>query len=304
MSEAIELGLARPDEWDAALALLFADCTQDEQPGRIARARAMLASGEIGAADLTVLRRRGVIAGAAVGMVIPGRGGLVWPPRADGPDRRALEDRLARHVTEGLRQRGACLAQALLGPGDAFRAAPLLRAGYRHVTALWYLRHQGDLPPDVLAAPSRLTCVGWRQADPAVFGATLLRTYEDTLDCPEVSGLRTVDDVLAGHRAQGRHDPDLWWLALDGEVPVGVLLLSADSPDTSGWEVAYVGVVPEARRRGHARELVLRALLEARAAGVSEVFLAVDARNHPALGLYRALGFEPFDRREVLLYLW
>jgi ribosomal protein S18 acetylase RimI-like enzyme len=304
MSSNPEPGVACPDEWPAALDLLFGHCPEGDRGSRIARARAMLATGEIGAADLIVLRHRGDVVGAVVGTLAPGRTGLVWPPRAaDGPDRPALEDQLARYVTAELRRRGACLAQALLPPDELSLAAPLLGAGYRHVTALWFLRHRGDLPPEALA-PVRLTCVGTRQADPEEFAATLLRTYQETLDCPEVTGLRSADEVLAGHRAQGRHDPDLWWLARDDSGPVGAVLLTGDSPDTPGWEVAYVGIVPEARRRGYARELILRVLLEARAAGVPEVFLTVDARNGPGLALYRLLGFEPFDRREVLLYLW
>ncbi len=32
--------------------------------------------------------------------------------------------------------------------------------------------------------------------------------------------------------------------------------------------------------------------------------LAMDARNWPASGLYRKLGFEPYDRREVYLAVW
>jgi ribosomal protein S18 acetylase RimI-like enzyme len=49
--------------------------------------------------------------------------------------------------------------------------------------------------------------------------------------------------------------------------------------------------------------MMIKALLEAKAVGISEVFLTVDARNQPAWEMYRALGFEPFDRREVFLAL-
>jgi ribosomal-protein-alanine N-acetyltransferase len=60
-------------------------------------------------------------------------------------------------------------------------------------------------------------------------------------------------------------------------------------------------VVPEARRRGVGRELVRKALFEAKAAGVPSVGLSVDDRNAPARELYRRLGFEPVERREVFL---
>jgi ribosomal protein S18 acetylase RimI-like enzyme len=79
-----------------------------------------------------------------------------------------------------------------------------------------------------------------------------------------------------------------------------VLLVNA-VPDEDGWDVAYVGVVPEARRRGVGTELVRKALFEAKAAGVPYVALSVDDRNAPARELYRRLGFEPVERREVFL---
>ena len=42
----------------------------------------------------------------------------------------------------------------------------------------------------------------------------------------------------------------------------------------------------------------------ARAADASGVTLSVDGRNEPAQFLYRKLGFEVFDRREVYLAIW
>ena len=41
-------------------------------------------------------------------------------------------------------------------------------------------------------------------------------------------------------------------MARDGGRPVGVLLLNEDR-EQDGWDVSYVGVVPEARRRGCGR---------------------------------------------------
>ncbi len=299
----VPVGAAWTEEWEAAFRLLFAHCPPEELPARVGRAVALIEKGELDAGGLFVVRDGDRVAGAVVCTVAPGGSGLVWPPRAAGPDRTAHEDRLARHAVAWLRQRGARLGQCLLHPDEAFLAAPLLRNGFDHVTALWYLRH--DRAPAVphLGARPRLTFEPYDRADCGLFHATLLRTYEGTLDCPEVVGLRTLDEVLTGHQAQGRFDPALWWLGLDEGRPVGVLL-TADLPDLPGWEVAYVGVVPEARRRGFGRGLMGKVLREARAAAVPALMLTVDARNAPAWELYRSLGFEPFDRREVFLSLW
>ena len=108
--------------------------------------------------------------------------------------------------------------------------------------------------------------------------------------------------MVRGHQAQGRFDPARWWLARrDGEA-VGVLLVVEPSPGE--WEVAYMGVVPEARRDGVGREMLLRALCEARVAEAATVTLCVDDRNIPARALYEGVGFEAYDRRLVLLKVW
>jgi mycothiol synthase len=295
---------ARPEEWEEAFSLLFRHCTAEDRPPRVARALKLIEKGELASEAVVVLRGEGALLGAAVCTVVPGGSGLVWPPQAvDGPHRAIYEDTLTRYVLGRLREQGARLAQCLLAPEEAFLAVPLVRNDFRHVTALWYLRHEREVPLDCLSMPSRLAFQSYDEADRDLFHDTLLRSYEGTLDCPEVAGLRTLDDILTGHKAQGVFNPLLWWLGVEGERPVGVLL-ATELSELPGWEVAYVGVVPEARRRGFGRELMLKVLLEARAAEVAELLLTVDGRNHPAWGLYRALGFEPFDKREVFLALW
>jgi ribosomal protein S18 acetylase RimI-like enzyme len=75
-------------------------------------------------------------------------------------------------------------------------------------------------------------------------------------------------------------------------------------PEGEGWDLAYVGVVPEARRRGFGRELVRKALIEAHQGDARQLTLSVDVRNHPAWDLYASLGFEPYEQREVYLAIW
>jgi len=82
------------------------------------------------------------------------------------------------------------------------------------------------------------------------------------------------------------------------------VLLLCEMPEWAAWDVAYVGVVPEARGRGYGREIMHQALAVARADGVARLTLSVDVRNDPAWRLYTDLGFRPHDRREVFLALW
>jgi ribosomal protein S18 acetylase RimI-like enzyme len=304
MSAATAPQPARTEELAPALRLLFQALPASERDGRVANALHLLERGEIDRQGFFVLRGPGGPEGAIVCVPVPGASALVWPPASVADERRKeREDLLVRHVRGWLQGRGVKLAQALLAPEEAHLAAPLVRNGFAHVTDLWYLRHDLQLPGHWLSAPARLELVTFADADAADFQRALARTYEDSRDCPEVNGVRTIEEVVCGHQAQGRYDPQRWWLARAGGEAAGVLLV-AEMPETGDWEVAYVGVVPQARRRGVGRELVLHALVEARAAGVPRLTLSVDARNQPAWALYRGLGFEPYDRRAVFLAVW
>jgi ribosomal protein S18 acetylase RimI-like enzyme len=253
---------------------------------------------------VVVVRGPGGLLGALVCLPLRGASGLLWPPQVrEGPWQRAVEDQLVQFAAGWLHQRGAKLAQALLPPDEAFLAAPLLRNGFRHITRLYYLRHDLDLlpgadrqrggKPDVVFLPYLGDTIDR-------FHRTLLRTYVGTLDCPELNGVRGLAEIIDGHKAQGLHDPERWWLAEEAGRPVGAVL-TADVPELAGWDLSYVGVVPEARGRGLGSLLTRKVLFEARAAAAGRVTLAVDVRNRPAWNLYVRLGFEPTEEREVYL---
>ncbi len=55
--------------------------------------------------------------------------------------------------------------------------------------------------------------------------------------------------------------------------------------------VQNIGVVPEHRGRGLGRALLLQSLRGFRDAGLNRVYLEVTSSNHPAVELYRSLGF-------------
>lgn len=304
MSRSFTVAAARTDELAPALRFFFRHLDDGERDARLANALRLIQFGELDPGGVVVATDRTGLIGALVCTPVAGAGALFWPPQSVGGSRAPeVEDALVRHAVAWLRGRGAKVGQALLARDEAYLAAPLERNGFAHVGQLWYLRHRLQLPSGVLAAEDRLTYQTYESADRDLFHRTLLRTYEATLDCPELNGVRGVEEVLAGHRAQGEHDPERWWLALDGGAPAGVLL-TAVLPESGAWEVAYVGVVPEGRRRGVGRLLTVKALREARAAGAPFAALSVDGRNRPAWGLYEALGFEPFDRREAYLAVW
>ena len=118
---------------------------------------------------------------------------------------------------------------------------------------------------------------------------------------PELEGVRSLDDIIEGHRATGRFVPDRWRLGqVPGEPGHAVVLLLSDIPDRDVWEVVYLGLTPPARGRGLGRAAIQHALDLARP-HASRLELAVDIRNRPATRLYESVGFVPFDRRSVHL---
>jgi ribosomal protein S18 acetylase RimI-like enzyme len=264
----------------------------------------LLHQGELEPEGIFVARQDGALLGAMVCQAVPGASGLVWPPQARaGAQSCSVEDQLMQHAGAWLRQRGVRIGQSLLAADEVHLGAPLERNGFPHVTRLWYLRHDLNLTYDYLCQPNRLAYLSFAECPSDRFVETLLRSYEESLDCPEVNGARSIHDIIEGHRVQGKHDPQRWWLAQDGQRPVGVLLLT-EMPEWEAWDVGYVGVVPEARRHGWGRELMHKALCTAHASEAAQVTLSVDARNRPAWKLYLELGFEPYDHREVHLAIW
>ncbi|MBY0524169.1 MAG: GNAT family N-acetyltransferase [Gemmataceae bacterium] len=304
MTHPFTIAPANPDQQAAAFRLLFAHLTSRDCEARVANALNLIQTRELDPAGVLVAQADAGLVGAMISVPAPGASGLIWPPRcaAGFPQACEVEDALVQQSASWLRTHGAKLAQSLMIPEEAAMGAPLERNGFAHVTALWYLRHPLQLTADQFAGTPHLAYTT-HDEEPDVFQQTLLRTYEQSQDCPEVTGVRTMEEVIAGHRAQGVCHPHQWLLARWKGDPAGVLILS-ETPESGSWDVSYVGVVPEARRHGVGRELMCKAMHEARTARTRELTLSVDARNQPAFDLYRRLGFKPFDRREVFLAVW
>ncbi|MBM4072245.1 MAG: GNAT family N-acetyltransferase [Planctomycetes bacterium] len=311
----LRIEAARPSERAQVLRLALGYLEGEELARRVAQAQMLVSEGELEADGILAAYIGQRMQGALVCALLAGAGGLVWPPFVrDVPERQSLEDQLLAAGCNWLRQRGARLAEALLGDREQPLSAALLRNGFQHMTQLIYLHH--DLAPeegvrgsqrtaavDEAAVPASFRCVTFADADPQLFRDTLLKTYEGTLDCPELNGVRTIDEIIAGHRSQGRFDPARWWLIETDSTAIGVIMLS-EVPDLAGWDLSYVGVVPLARRQGWGRMLTQLAIRAAHAAEARQLMVAVDARNQPALNLYKSLGFKPHGQRDVYLSIW
>jgi ribosomal protein S18 acetylase RimI-like enzyme len=297
---AVVVESARREELAAAFRLLFQHVEERDRETRVGNALKMMRNKELSAAGALVARLEGKIQGALFCQSVAGASGLLWPPQTQPENNRTIEDQLIDHACRMMANQGAKLVQSLLSQEESLLSESLERNGFTHITQLWYMRHDMEFSPELFREPDQLEYQTFASCDRNQFQETLLRTYESTQDCPEVNGVREIEEVIAGHKSQGRHDPETWWLASHHGRPIGVLLLG-EMPDVKSWELMYLGVAPKARGQGFGRDLARKAFWEARTLEAPQLTLSVDARNRPALSLYKKTGFEAYDQREVYL---
>ena len=145
------------DELPAAFRLLFQNAAPDDRETRILNALGLVRRGELDPQGLFVLRGRGRLLGAVLCLPLPGESALVWPPQCVSDKHRSLfEDALLRCAADWLRARNVRVAQSLLSPEEAERAAALPRNGFAHVTHLLFLRHDLSLASPRIKARVRL----------------------------------------------------------------------------------------------------------------------------------------------------
>jgi mycothiol synthase len=292
-----------PVERAAALGVLYRRVHATLRPRLIVDALAEAEQGLIDLSGLWIARRRERIVGALLTQPLAGRAAAVWAPEVEATWRRAATAvALVRAALADLRARGFRIAQALLDESTPRQAAvDLAGGGMLHVTDLIYLERPTADPLEVRPGIPALAWRPYEAEAEAEFRAVLQATYIDSLDMPELEGIRSLDDIMASHRAGGRFDPSRWQLGrVPGEPEAGAVVLLSALPDRAAWEVAYLGLTPAARGCGLGRAALAHALELARP-HTPRLELAVDLRNEPAMRLYRAAGFSPFDRRAVHL---
>lgn len=234
----------------------------------------------------------GRLASAVAVVDSPGRSALVFAPqtlREDTARLQATTEALSE-VLVAARHAGVHVLQALVTPDAMGLAVALERAGFRYLTRLLYLERPCDEIPVNLGKSPGVDWLTYTPQRSKLFCEALEASYAQTLDCKELVGLRRTEDVLAGHRAAGAHDPNLWWVAMRGSAPVGVLLL-ARIPSVSAIELVYIGVAQPSRGQGFADVLLRRAAETVRTEGAKCLTLAVDRANRPARSLYARWGF-------------
>jgi mycothiol synthase len=219
----------------------------------------------------------------------------------------AVRDALLRRAVAEESHRDVRLLQCLVGLDDHANQSALLAAGFIDIAILVYMeRAMAETPPPAPATippalqADRLEWLTYDADRRRLFVELIAATYRDSLDCPRLTGLRTLDDILIGHQSVGRFKAHRWLMLTRLGRPAGCILL-VESPLRSALELTYMGVHPDHRRLGLARVLLAQGLHLAQAEGFSFVTLAVDEANDPARRAYAAFDFVETARRRAFV---
>lgn len=288
--------------------LLFGDCESPVDLSRVEAMKKLFQSRRKGARMLWHATAKNTADGCkrrciAVVMIVgnPGRVGMLFhsPLSAAGVDAEALA-MLLQTVRREVMGKELAFVQTLLSP-DAWMDISAMEAGGLELLAeLIYMKR--DIPTGTEfsadAGASELTWRSFGQFDEAELADVISATYEGTLDCSPLVGVREMSDVIAGHKAGGHFTPSKWWIAERNGRPVGCIMVN-DSHTRAIAEVVYLGVVPSCRGQLVGRALLAKAIRSARKEKKFLMTLAVDSRNDYARKLYESTGFQEIFRRMV-----
>lgn len=289
---------ARAEEIQPVLAMILGSAHAPAGPEQVLEFLQFASGRGINVNDLWVACASGKPVWGILPITNPGHTALLFAP----PRRPADCDvaPLVEAVCEHLSRRSTYLAQALLDPPDAAGRGMLATLGFKEMAELVYLQVNVSR---AIATPELPESFWWQtysaQTHP-LFERAILESYQQSLDCPGLNGLRDIGDVIAGHKASGEFNPRFWFVLSERDMPRGVLLLCR-VPRTDASELVYLGLAPVARRRGLADLLVRQALWAVREMSLSRLTLAVDANNAPALRLYYRHGMSRIGSKVALM---
>ncbi|MEX2174675.1 MAG: GNAT family N-acetyltransferase [Pirellulaceae bacterium] len=283
----------------AALQLAARAWPADERTGQLAAIEKLVAEGRAEDILLIEARRGAELVGAVLAQTLCGRSAVVWPPQSIDADDSTTAASLLQSLHDRLTASGTHLAQTILDSANEFPAATMVAAGYVYAGELCYMAALAECFPE-REPPRDWTVEPLSTANRAPFIALIDATYQGSLDCPLVDGLRDTADVLEGYRSVGQYRPEYWLTVKHEKSDIGCLIL-ADHPAQDQMEIVYVGVVNAARGRRLGLALTRHAQWLARQEGKARLVLAVDQANRPAILAYQSAGFVAWDRRSLFV---
>ena len=297
-----EIGPVSPEERTEAFALILSRQAAELRNQQVETLLKAVAAREISPQGLLGAYRQGRLVGAVFSKLEPGKTAIVWTPQLVAGEPRSTAGRLLEATSKLLSRHRVRIAQIQSESHHRTDDALLREHGYEPLADLLYLASAEDqLPAKPPKTPLEFEpyCVANHKRMTQIVEAT----YQETLDCPQLDGVREVEDVLDGYRATGAFNPSRWLIVRHRGTDIGCLLL-ADHPENENWELVYMGVAAAYRGRGWGTDIARHAQWLTRQAGRTRLVLAVDAANGPAIKTYAAVGFRAWERRSVFLKIF
>jgi len=254
---------------------------------------------QINLGETWIAEENGVAAWAMLPVLSPGRTALMFTA-AEWSCESAAAGELVRRVCQHLSERDVQLAQVLIDPGELPARKFFAELGFAEVAELIYLHGQAPRATPPTNLPPEMSWVSYGAENHELFARTILSSYQDSLDCPALTGVRNIEDVIAGHKATGEFEPELWHVLCENGKGVGVLLMSRIFGSDS-LELVYLGLAPEGRKRGLGDLLMRMAMRQTIEQKRRRLSLAVDRRNGPALKLYYRFGLSRLTSKLAMI---
>ena len=257
--------------------------------------------------DTWVAASGGALSWAVLPVISPGRTMLLFAPSFIPPQlEQACIVPLVQPALESCQSKQVDLAQILLDPADEHVTRMYCEGcGFEILADLIYLER--EVPRATTIPPTEdYTWETYSAANHDAFARAVAATYIESLDCPRLNGCRSVEDVLAGHKAAGEFDPALWMLAR-AKSPAHVepdeagVILMTRTTRSDALELVYLGAAPAHRGRKLSDAMMRCAFASVASIGSRRLSLAVDSKNEPALKLYRRHGMSKLCSRLALL---
>ena len=154
---------------------------------------------------------------------------------------------------------------------------------------------QQPFSPAVL--PAGYTWVAWNPEDVDRHAWVKFQSFRDEVDSevfPCLGDYNGCFHLMKEISEQTAFAPPATWLIVrsaEDQKSVACGTIQGIAASAAFGAIQNVGVAPEFRRQGLGAALVLQSLRGFRSLGLKRVYLEVTAANHPAVCLYRELGF-------------
>jgi len=251
-----------------------------------------------------VAKINGRIAGYCLCLVNPGATGHVFLPETfEGLDSRHSYSEIATNVLKLLVSQiehwDLALLQTMVHREQSPSADIFHQAGFSTLCHLNLLQTMVANQQSV-AENAQVGWVGYDSTRTDQFIRLILQTYQDSRDCPVLTGLRTGREILQGHQGSGIFEPQAWQILRYQDRDAGVILLNNTEESPHRLELIYMGLAPWARGKSLGDLLLNQAFLIAKKLGKKVIRLSVDRENAPAIKLYQKFGFRLIGHQTVL----